>query len=182
MNNGGCDSNALCSFDITANTIKCTCKVGYSNTGTGSTVVCTGKASFFNESSSTKSFHICISDSCKVNNGGCGCRATCSHDSYTYAVKCTCKTGYTNTGSGSSFVCTGNSSQADKYFDSISSIITFRYWIVDSCLVNNGGCGINATCSHDDTTDAVRCTCKTGFINIGSSSAVMCRGSIFWFE
>lgn len=42
VNNGGCGANAACSFDDDANTIKCTCKTGYSNTGVGSTVICTG--------------------------------------------------------------------------------------------------------------------------------------------
>lgn len=46
VNNGDCDSNAICSFDRTANRVKCTCKTGYSNTGTGSSVVCTGKTSY----------------------------------------------------------------------------------------------------------------------------------------
>ncbi|CAF4959852.1 unnamed protein product, partial [Rotaria socialis] len=68
------------------------------------------------------------SDSCTVNNGGCDPNAACSHDGTTYAVICACKTGYTNTGSGSKVVCT------------------------DSCTVNNGGCDPNAACSHDATT------------------------------
>ena len=51
-----------------------------------------------------------ISDSCTVNNGGCDPNAFCSHDTTTNAVQCTCKTGYTNTGSGSTTVCKGNTS------------------------------------------------------------------------
>lgn len=47
-------------------------------------------------------------DSCKVKNGGCDSNAICSHDSTTFDVKCTCKIGYTNTGSDSSVNCTGN--------------------------------------------------------------------------
>ena len=46
-------------------------------------------------------------DSCQVNNGGCDPCATCSHDAATNSVVCTCKTGYTNTGSDSTVVCTG---------------------------------------------------------------------------
>ena len=49
-----------------------------------------------------------ILDSCEVNNGGCDPNALCSHDSTSNAVICTCKTGYTNTGTGSNVVCTGN--------------------------------------------------------------------------
>ncbi len=48
-----------------------------------------------------------VLDSCQVNNGGCGCQAGCSHDSKTNAVVCVCKTGYTNTATGSGAVCTG---------------------------------------------------------------------------
>ncbi|CAF3032031.1 unnamed protein product, partial [Rotaria socialis] len=80
-------------------------------------------------------------DSCAVNNAGCDANAVCSHDAKTNAVVCTCKTGYTNTGSGANIVCT------------------------DSCAVNNGGCGASATCSYDATTNAVKCTCKTGYTN-----------------
>lgn len=43
MNNGGCDANAVCSHESTTNACKCTCKTGFTNTGTGSNVVCTGK-------------------------------------------------------------------------------------------------------------------------------------------
>ena len=48
-----------------------------------------------------------IVDSCQVENGGCGSCGICSHDPTTNAVKCTIKTGYTNTGYGSTIVCTG---------------------------------------------------------------------------
>lgn len=44
----------------------------------------------------------------------------------------------------------------------------------DSCNVNNGGCNSNATCSHDSTTYACTCTCKTGFVNTGSATNVVC--------
>ena len=50
---------------------------------------------------------ILISDSCQVNNGGCGPNTICSHDPKTNAVVCSCKPGYTNTGSGSTVVCKG---------------------------------------------------------------------------
>ncbi|CAF1652431.1 unnamed protein product, partial [Rotaria magnacalcarata] len=52
---------------------------------------------------------------CSDNNGGCDPKATCSQDATTNAVSCTCKAGYTNTGSAVNVVCT------------------------DSCTVNNGG-------------------------------------------
>ncbi|CAF2268611.1 unnamed protein product, partial [Rotaria magnacalcarata] len=89
-----------------------------------------------------------IANGCTVNNGGCGANAACSYSATTNAVKCTCKDGYTNTGSAANVHCT------------------------DSCAVNNGGCGANAACSHDATTNAVKCTCKDGYTNTGSASKV----------
>ncbi|CAF1303926.1 unnamed protein product, partial [Rotaria magnacalcarata] len=44
-------------------------------------------------------------DSCTVNNGGCSSNANCSHNALTNAVICTCKAGYTNTGSAANVVC-----------------------------------------------------------------------------
>ena len=46
-------------------------------------------------------------DSCNVNNGGCDKNAVCSHDKATFAVVCTCKTGYTNVGSDNTVKCDG---------------------------------------------------------------------------
>ncbi|CAF2029959.1 unnamed protein product [Rotaria magnacalcarata] len=40
----------------------------------------------------------------------------------------------------------------------------------DSCTVNNGGCDANAVCSHDTTTNAVKCTSKAGYTYFGSVS------------
>lgn len=51
-------------------------------------------------------------------------------------------------------------------------------FIVDSCDVNNGDCDPNAACSHDATTNAVKCTCKTGYTNTGSNFVVVCTGNI----
>ncbi|CAF4870712.1 unnamed protein product, partial [Rotaria socialis] len=47
-----------------------------------------------------------ISDTCTLSNGGCDQNAVCSHDAKTNAAVCSCKTGYTNTGSGSNVICT----------------------------------------------------------------------------
>ncbi|CAF4099951.1 unnamed protein product, partial [Rotaria magnacalcarata] len=90
-------------------------------------------------------------DSCTVNNGDCGSYATCSHDAITNAAICTCKAGYTNTGSATNVVCK------------------------DSCTVNNGDCGSYATCSHDAITNAEICTCKAGYTNTGSATNVVCK-------
>ena len=50
-----------------------------------------------------------ITDSCNVNNGGCDKNAACTHDSKTFAVICTCKTGYTNVGTEGVVKCEGQS-------------------------------------------------------------------------
>ncbi|CAF1661470.1 unnamed protein product, partial [Rotaria magnacalcarata] len=71
---------------------------------------------------------------CSDNNGGCGKNALCSEDPTTSAVKCTCKTGFTNTGCDEKVVCK------------------------DSCTIKNGGCGSHAVCSHHAKTNAVICT------------------------
>ncbi|CAF2081108.1 unnamed protein product, partial [Rotaria magnacalcarata] len=76
--------------------------------------------------------------SCSHNNGGCGKNALCSENRKTFAIKCTCKTGYTNTGSAVHVVCK------------------------DSCTIKNGGCGPHAACSHHAKTNAVQCTKKAG--------------------
>jgi len=51
-------------------------------------------------------------DSCKEKNGGCDCNAICSHNPTTFDVVCTCKTGYTNTGSEANVTCTGKYDQS----------------------------------------------------------------------
>ena len=55
---------------------------------------------------------IILLDSCTINNGGCGDNTICSHDSATYAVRCRCKIGYTNTGSSARLNCTGTTRYA----------------------------------------------------------------------
>ncbi|CAF1541339.1 unnamed protein product [Rotaria magnacalcarata] len=84
--------------------------------------------------------------SCRNNNGGCGKNALCSENRKTSAIKCTCKTGYTNTGSAVRVVCK------------------------DSCTIKNGGCGPRAACSHHAKTNAVKCTKKAGHTNTRSAS------------
>lgn len=111
-----------------------------------------------------------FADSCLVDNGGCTENSKCSHDSTTNACKCTCKTGYTNTGSDSNVVCTGAMNCLNRRDTSCL--------IVDSCRVNNGGCPENSKCAHDDSTNACTCTCKVGYTDMGSASNVMCVGKI----
>ena len=122
--------------------------------------------------------HQHIIDSCQVNNGGCDPNAACYHDQTTNAVLCACNTGYTNVGTGSTVVCKGNT-----YFSmfncSYAMITCFHFTNIDTCLVNNGGCDPNAACTHDSTTNAVMCICKTGYTNTGKGSTVVCTGNIF---
>ncbi|CAF2072897.1 unnamed protein product, partial [Rotaria magnacalcarata] len=42
VNNGGCGSNATCSYNATTKAVTCNCKGGYTNTGSSVNVVCTG--------------------------------------------------------------------------------------------------------------------------------------------
>ena len=114
---------------------------------------------------------VAIIDSCQVNNGGCDANAVCSRDSTTGACRCTCKTGYTNTGTAPSVVCAGRRRSSCKIR---SSFVPLH--CQDSCQVNNGGCGANTVCSHDSTTYAVKCSCKVGYTNTGSTSNVICTG------
>ena len=46
----------------------------------------------------------------------------------------------------------------------------------DSCNTKNGGCGRNTDCSHDSKTNAVVCTCKTGYTNTGDDTSLTCTG------
>ncbi|CAF4634909.1 unnamed protein product, partial [Rotaria magnacalcarata] len=46
--------------------------------------------------------------------------------------------------------------------------------ISDSCKVNNGGCDSNAACSHDASTNAIVCTCKSGYTNVPTGGVVTC--------
>ena len=178
VQNGGCDVNAVCSHDGTSNAVVCTCKTGYTSTGSAPYFTCTGE----NPASTTES---CLTnnpslsriliDTCQVSNGGCDANAVCSHDSNTNAVTCACKSGYSNTGNTSNVVCTGQYSHSCSMIDINSS-----HWsdliVVDSCQVNNGGCDSNAICSHDSKSNGVVCTCKTGYSNTGSASNVICTG------
>lgn len=52
----------------------------------------------------------------------------------------------------------------------------FFFMSIDSCLVKNGGCDVNAICSHDNKTFGIICTCKTGYSNTGSTTNVTCTG------
>ena len=118
-------------------------------------------------------------DSCTVKNGGCDVNAICSHDSKTNAVVCTCKTGYTNTGTDPTVICTGKTSSTGNNNSIRYVCIRLSSLFVDSCQVKNGGCDVNAICSHEAGTNAVTCTCKIGYVNVGSSCNVICKGKVF---
>ena len=70
-------------------------------------------------------------ESCQVKNGGCDANSICSHDGTTNDVKCTCKTGYTNTGYGVNINCTGMYSNVSQE-TSLSIFIVIRFWHVNS--------------------------------------------------
>ena len=118
---------------------------------------------------------ILVLDSCKVNNGGCGPNTVCSHDPTTNVVVCTCNIGYTNTGSASNVICSGRQSALVDL--SLETVLIFVYFLFsDTCQVNRGGCHINAVCSHETTSNAVQCICKTGYTNTGTASNATCTG------
>ena len=47
---------------------------------------------------------------------------------------------------------------------------------LDACDVNNGGCHINALCSHEAKTNRVVCKCKTGYVDTDPGLLVVCTG------
>ena len=61
-------------------------------------------------------------------------------------------------------------------FHCSSSPPLLSFWSIESCLVNNGGCDSNADCSHDAATNAVKCTCKTGYVLHHAGSSAVCTG------
>ena len=116
-----------------------------------------------------------ITDTCQVQNGGCDNNAICSHDGTSNVVVCTCKTGYANTGSAPNVTCTGESTASNT--ESCHATTFISPLSIDTCQVTNGACDANAFCSHDGTSNAVVCTCKTGYTNTGNQSNVVCTGS-----
>ena len=187
VSNGGCDKNADCSHESSNYAVKCTCKTGYVFAGNGSSAVCTGiEARSFTDRDTNHSYmpnSICL-DACTIGNGGCDSNSICSHDEKTNGVVCTCKTGYTNTTPGSGATCTGKKICRASFFRGLvgrDHKQSFRAPFVDSCQVKNGGCDVNSVCSHENNTNAVVCTCKTGYTNTGSRSSVTCTGRVFHF-
>lgn len=58
----------------------------------------------------------------------------------------------------------------------MDAIETFIFPCLDSCKVNNGGCGAYATCSKCESSGTVICTCKKGYTNVGTDKDVKCEG------
>ncbi|CAF2074384.1 unnamed protein product [Rotaria magnacalcarata] len=50
--------------------------------------------------------------------------------------------------------------------------------VLDTCTLGNGACDPNAGCSHDNKTNAVVCTCTTGYTNTGVAPNVVCTGTM----
>lgn len=184
VNNGGCHIFASCSHHAITNAVECRCKTGYTNTGCNCHAFCTGKHfvltlitidrskcirhTFFSQ-------FIChIIDSCTIKNGGCDPNAVCSHDPVTNAVVCTCKNGFTNTGT-TNVTCTGTIHSFTKNL----SCKKCRCSSTDDCKIKNGGCDPNADCSHNATTNDVICTCKTGYTDTApETTKTVCTGTL----
>ena len=170
VKNGGCDPKAQCLHEGETNAVLCVCKTGYTNTGSTTDVICQGMSCGRRSSNDRPSADPCA-DTCSIDNGGCGVHAECSHDATTNAVLCKCQTGYMTVGADATMHgCTGTSISLGKNGSAHLSRLA------EDCQVNNGGCDINAKCSHDPKTYAVRCTCKTGYVNIGVGAVVVCKG------
>ena len=54
--------------------------------------------------------------------------------------------------------------------------LVLRRHFLDSCVVDNGGCCNNAECSHEYSTNEVKCTCKVGYTDTGAGKKGMCIG------
>ena len=70
-------------------------------------------------------FKILLVDSCKVKNGGCDQYADCTHNADTFAVVCTCKTGYTNVGDAQKVICKGKN--LELLLASVILLFTLRH-------------------------------------------------------
>ena len=107
VNNGDCDANALCSHEPTTNQAICTCRPGYADTGSDSRVICTrtSLSPVWNmDQSDLRLISVAV---CEVKNGGCHANASCAYKNSDDVVVCTCKTGFTNTGSATEVICAG---------------------------------------------------------------------------
>ena len=113
-----------------------------------------------------------------MNNGGCDVNAICSHTPKTNAPKCTCKTGYTNVGCTCNIICKGIVQSDKNHYGINLKYLSMFLSLKIVAQVNNGGCEVNAICSHDKTTNDVKCTCKTGYTNTGSQTNINCTGMI----
>jgi hypothetical protein len=86
----------------------------------------------------------CVDETSDINNCG-ACGNVCTTSDPNGVASCsssvcgvTCNTGYTLDGTDT---------------------------CVDACTINNGGCDTNAACAHDPTTNAIECTCNTGYVD-----------------
>ena len=115
-------------------------------------------------------------DVCSVNNGGCDINSECSHAPGSDVCTCKCKAGFTNTATTGPVVCKGN-----PFCVKINCVWQLKYkllhFLTDVCSVNNGGCDINADCSHAVGSDACICKCKSGFTNTAATGPVVCKGN-----
>ena len=179
VNNGNCDANARCSHDGATNAIKCTCKQGFVNVGSGTVVICNGEL-------------------CNLNRVGVQCDLSLSHHRWQIRVKWTTehvmlmRFAHMCQQQTPPFVLANQATQIRVVSPTSSAKVhqsptkhDLDFWdilrwsiIIDSCQVNNGGCAVNSICSHDATTNVVKCTCKPGFTNTASGNNVTCTGKL----
>ena len=172
IKNGGCDANAICSHHPTTNEVVCTCKTGFTNTG-NTNVTCTGTAVVITVTNErqTSSLVQMTARSTMVDVTSTPNARTTPQPMLSFAPA----KWDTPTLLPKAPRLFAQASRLDLHLQR-RDLLPLIHVFADSCLVNNGGCDINAICSHNASNNAAQCTCKTGYTNTGSSSNVICTG------
>ncbi|XP_065054811.1 fibulin-2-like [Rhopilema esculentum] len=153
-----CSSNAICTN--TVGSYKCTCKSGYTGTGTScadlnecrrgthrcsSNALCTntiGSYRCYCKSGYIGTGFSCLDvNECTKGTHRCSSNALCSNTAGSY--RCFCKSGYTGSGTSCS--------------------------VLNECTQGTHRCSSNAICIK--TTTSYRCSCKSGYTGTGISCA-----------
>jgi alpha-tubulin suppressor-like RCC1 family protein len=190
VNNGGCGPADTADCQSTDGQVTCSCHDGYVSMGT----TCLSKCALPNACSSNatcslvsgqvtcacndgylkNSDGICVTDPCRIGNGGCGSVDIATCDSSTGAAVCTCKTGYALAGATCVDACTRNVCPANstcRHAIDLSTVCTCDtgftqlngLCIPDPCATNNGNCGTLAsgTCTSSEGNRV--CVCNAGY-------------------